>query len=299
MEPRRKLVVATLKGGIGNQLFQYAAGLTVSSQIGAELRVVRRRGSESPLKSDLALEFTSLEEERARRIGLGDSPRGAWTRLKHGAPRRLARGRGQYRVVRQPDTAPFAPNEMEFGSVQTLVLDGYFQHPSWFQASKSAVLERLRIVLPISEVPQGTTVISIRRGDYVPLGWALPFDYYEHALTLIDPGDGPTYLVGDDPLVLELLSDHLKRRGWMCAALPDRGTTPIVRDLALLAAARNVIMSNSTFCWWGVATGEGLTPDRTVLAPSDWLPIEGSTSLLRPDWTLIETRRSDSSSALR
>jgi hypothetical protein len=68
----------------------------------------------------------------------------------------------------------------------------------------------------------------------------------------------------------------------------------VTRDLALLATAEQVVMSNSTFCWWGVVAGQTPGRERVVIAPRPWLMGAGldgkadEDSLLRPEWLTVD-----------
>ena len=53
--------------------------------------------------------------------------------------------------------------------------------------------------------------------------------------------------------------------------VPTFEGSPGITDLAVLAGAGSVIMSNSSFCWWGVTAGDSeARPDRTVFVPTPW-----------------------------
>jgi hypothetical protein len=136
-------------------------------------------------------------------------------------------------------------------------------------------------------------VISLRRGDYVRLGWDLPLEYYDSALRLLEPGNIPIWIIGDDALVIELVSEKWRRQGLNVLALPDLGISNTRRDLALLVRAKNVIMSNSTFCWWGVVTGNlhRRETSRRIISPNRWLPLPGADSLINPSWESVFINR--------
>jgi hypothetical protein len=291
--PPNRVVVVVLKGGLGNQLFQYAAGTTAAQQLNAVLTVDGTGAGAALLDNALGIEVVQATPETLRRLAIG-APGHSTTRVMQRIHRRTLHATGKVRYERQNHRDAHAPMpELEpRGNIVGLHLDGYFQHPTWFSASLTGIAARLgnRLKKVAShELGRGATVISFRRGDYVPLGWDLPLGYYERALQMVPPTDGPVWVVGDDQMVIELIRDWLDGRGWTTSAPPDLGADPLVRDMALLGAAERVVMSNSTYCWWGVNAGDpdSTRSERTIITPASWLPLSGSATLVRPHWNAI------------
>ncbi len=79
------------------------------------------------------------------------------------------------------------------------------------------------------------------------------------------------FVVGDDSFFLDLARDWLVSRGIAAQRVPSFEGSPGITDLAMLAGAGSVIMSNSSFCWWGVTAGDSeARPDRRVFVPTPW-----------------------------
>ncbi len=278
-------VIVRLKGGLGNQLFQLAAGRSLAEKLGAELLTFARGGA-SPLTRELGIELTDLSVDVAEEVGL--APATGVRRIASSIGRRLRSKRGDLLVLRQPEHTPFAPMAIQIPSAaRTVVLDGYFQHPTWFEPALPGIVGAMLAALPLESVPDNGCVLSFRRGDYVPLGWALPWDYYEAALERIGAIDGSVWLVGDDPMVLELVADRLEGRGIVCSDAPAMKGSSMQRDLALIAASTRLIMSNSTFCWWGAVAGSTTGVPKRTVAPRDWVSMGDGSCLLRPQWTAV------------
>jgi hypothetical protein len=103
----------------------------------------------------------------------------------------------------------------------------------------------------------------VRRTDYLEWagGVALPASYYEEALARIEaPADEPVVVIGDD---LEWFRSevHVDRSVGL-----ERNHEAV--DLLLLSRASSLVLSNSSFAWWG-----GWLNRRAarVLAPRHWL----------------------------
>ena len=115
-------------------------------------------------------------------------------------------------------------------------------------------------------------MLHVRGGDYRGLGWQLDIDYYERSLTLLgDPS--VVRIVTDDRAAGEEVAAMCTRCGWACAV--ESPGASAVDDFWTLAAARRLVMSNSTFCWWAAQVGDAHwgagSAGRVVVFPQQWV----------------------------
>jgi len=290
------------QGRLGNLFFVYAAGLTVQKFRGGTLHLLDWRTPSAP-------EFIAYLDPTGVG-GLPQSFRGfrffARRRLIDKVLHRIIRGlrellrwlcvlARQLQIVEQRSAFSPIVDDIECLDSRNLLLLGYFQHPTWFEPSLDVVTEKIWVGLSqhVARLfDADATVISVRRGDYVRLGWDILPSYYERAIDALGPIEGPIWITSDDPVAAKAMLEPLLRdRNLEAVPLPNLDTSPSMRDFALLCVARNVIMSNSTFCWWGTVTGQlhgGQSPKK-VVCPSPWLATyPDSDVLIRPDRTLIE-----------
>jgi hypothetical protein len=104
----------------------------------------------------------------------------------------------------------------------------------------------------------------VRRTDYVTIldGLALPAAYYRRSLDLLDVApQTPVLFIGDD------LSEVRAVFGGGPQVRFEENSAPL--DFQLLLNAQALVLSNSTFAWWGAWLNT--LPSRQVLAPRDWL----------------------------
>jgi hypothetical protein len=107
-------------------------------------------------------------------------------------------------------------------------------------------------------------------------------------------------VTSDDRLAATALSEVLRSKGYDACTAADVDVHPheeadpvdtVLRDFCLIANARNVVMSNSTFCWWAAALGDALNRpgERIVAYPKGWIdfPDEASDGMVRPGWTVV------------
>lgn len=289
-----KLVVTKLQGGLGNQLFQLCAGLSIAEERGAKaLFDVSSTGShELNAVLDLVIDVAKPSDLRLAGFGVAEA---VFTKRLLRARRKFLVRTGRLEFFQQRSDMAFQKycSEALSRRARYVYLNGYFQHPSWCErhiVEVTQLVERFLRSIPEVEGLESGTVISFRRGDYVRLGWDLPMGYYESALRLIEPSNEPIWIVGDDALVIELIAEKWRVQGLDIRAMPELGVPDIQRDLAFLMRARQVIMSNSTFCWWGVMAGDVYrnTSPRRIIVPSRWLPLPGSESLIQTSWESVK-----------
>jgi hypothetical protein len=152
------------------------------------------------------------------------------------------------------------------------------------------------------QLPSFDLAVHLRRGDYVSLGRELSFDYYVRSLASIpDPGKR-VVVTSDDELTARTFCEYLSARGYDAHTALDaeeseldsplRKTDPVLYDFCLISNAKNVIMSNSTFCWWATVVGDSLPEvpnERVVAYPRGWVWFQDDISdgLVQPHWTVV------------
>ncbi|MEB3242528.1 MAG: hypothetical protein VKO44_02735 [Cyanobacteriota bacterium] len=296
------------QGGLGNQLFQVVLARTLAEHQGRRLvvdsvllhsRLRRWRGltprSLSPLLSELlpdprATPWHHCARERlAARLAdrwpgaSGDGARRDAVLTDAGLARAAARGEllEQLRMIR--------------------VLRTHATHPALYGAPFHRAWRAIAAALqPLAGPDPPTVALHARRGDYLhPRSGFLPLlpGYYQRALAAVDTlsGAGARGLRSDpeDPPPLHVFSDdpawcqaHLTAPGWTPRLEAGRPET----DLARLAAARVLILSNSSFSAVAAQLARLRDPATAVIAPDRWLLKEdGRLGDLRgPDWLTVE-----------
>jgi hypothetical protein len=206
----------------------------------------------------------------------------------------------RYRIFPFPDFDP-KPATMPHWSLYRI--RGYFQHRSWFERSLSSVITLLEMTTSEmrASLPSFDLCVHLRRGDYLNFGWDLSFDYYVRCLEVMPSRISSVVVTSDDPLVAMTFALYLKSNGYdalTATQLESNGDTsqrqldPVLYDFCLMANAKNVIMSNSTFCWWATALGDSVNErphERLVAYPRGWLGFlpDDSDGLVQATWQQI------------
>ena len=267
------MIVVRLTGGLGNQMFQYALGRTISLARGVPLRVDIGVFA-SDRKRAYRLDNLKIQAEVATPADM----RGLRPRF-----RKLARrsetlfGRSPRRVFeRGPGFDPTV-----FDCASTAYLDGYWQSERYFADIRDTLLEDFQPRRPLSEGRQEllariaeTTAVSVhvRRGDYVTNAKVSAFhgycsaDWYRAAMqAMAAQVENPTFFVfSDDPAWVrsDLGSD------WPMHVV-DFADDREYEDLHVMARCRHHVIANSSFSWWGAWLNQ--RADKTVIAPRQWL----------------------------
>ncbi len=279
-----KKIVVALEGGLGNQMFQYAAGRALSLRVGApltlDLRPLLRQGHRAYSLGAFRLSEAALITEGTPLGRAGKFRR--WLRKLTGGERTFKEAGFSYDETIRHVNAPTR-------------LEGYYQSERYFAeaaeviradftptAEESGRLDALAARL----LPPGPKLsLHIRRGDYTnPATMAVHGlmgpDYYARARRLVAERTGPsTACVFTDDAAwvranLELPADSV---------FVSEHTGSAVEDLILMSRCCHHITANSSFSWWGAWLNPN--PGKVVVTPACWFqPAAGlDTRDLRPE----------------
>jgi Glycosyl transferase family 11 len=294
-------VVVRQISGLGNQLFQYAAGKYYASRHGAEMRMAIEpeqnafsHGYPRPfLLSHFSITAPVAELTATEKRIL------ATRRSLQPAVALLKRLRG-IQVFRE-DIAQryrFLQDLPLEKNVRMLYLAGYWQ------AHRIAddIGDTLRIDLQLKQTARGKNLtvleqiaqsenpvsLHVRRGDYtlaIEGNIALPLEYYSRAITMMQERlHNPTFFVFSDDI--EFTKANLPR-DLRVVFVDHNDSASSHEDLRLMSSCHHHIIANSTFSWWGAWLNG--RPDKIVMAPKYWHLKHDSyyPDLLPSDWILI------------
>lgn len=131
-----------------------------------------------------------------------------------------------------------------------ILLNGYFQN----YRNYAPYYDRIRHWMRQDEATRANAtahdlVVHVRRGDYIGYKWALPFEYYEEAITKYRPPNAEVWIATDDR------NDPFfnRFRQWRPKYIKADDRTTI----AIMARARVLVMSRSSYSWWPAILSEG------------------------------------------
>lgn len=237
-----------LRGGLGNQLFGFAAGFEIASRSGLALHLDTSllQTQSGPYRDFQLLSLTGQQ-------------------VSHGPERTVAK---TYKETRFSFERRF---DQVYGPV---FLDGYFQSTQYFRSTSE---ELRRIIHRTHEYNLGRESaitpfigLQIRRGDYLQTPHreyhgVIPFKYFLEVSSYLrqQVGDLPVVIFSDDPSEAERLSVQIPDSAPHKAG---RNSRPM-EILGYLSGARALGISNSSFGWWSAFLAGDSVP---VAAPKPW-----------------------------
>ena len=143
--------------------------------------------------------------------------------------------------------------------------------------------------LPFKQSAKKSNILAVhvRLGDYkneTSFG-CLGKKYYQLALDNITSKSqiDEIWLFSDEPL-LAIAYIPLKHQG-IVKVVPEAST---VETIHLMSLASCYIIANSTFSWWGAFLS--VNPDATVLAPENWFKhLNSPVGILPPEWKTLDS----------
>lgn len=287
------MITFQAQGGLGNQLFQYAAARRLALRLGCQLVIDHHwfdhpRPGETPRPLELNRYPVAMRLATPSELLRWAPLRSRWARyLKPLLPMNLVREHG-HGVNRNVLSAP--PNSY---------LSGFWQSEAYFADIRNELLNELTpSAMPSEEDQQVINRINnsvavsvhVRRGDYVTLKSASAYhglcslDYYRAAIQhLAERVNNPTlFIFSDDP---EWTRSNLVSSFPTCY-VEHNSAANAFQDLRLMSLCQHHIIANSSFSWWGAWLAE--RQDGVVVAPERWYAGDRPTPDLIPArWTRI------------
>lgn len=296
-----KALTTQLLGGLGNQMFQYAAGRGLA--LDNDLRLL--------VDASILEDHSPGRHEVNRHYGLGifelevekASPAQRWFYNAQGLPlpvKALAR-------FLRPISARLIYRESSFAYDEALLrqapapryIHGLWQSYRYFEPVAAEIVRDFAFREPLpdaltesaSGLQRPTAVcLNVRRGDYVHGSCAgsmgfVGIDYYRAADKAMRQhlACEPTYFVFSDDI--EWCVQHL---GWLgpqtVFVSHEHAGEHFGAYLQLMSLGANFIIPNSTFAWWAAWLSKA--PEKKVIAPARWFldPSVDTSQLCPPSW---------------
>ncbi len=261
-----------MQGGLGNQMFQYAAGLSAAHKLNTNL------------KMDLSW-FDNLKEVDTPRFYEIDNfnikqdfiRANQYYFINDSIKKRLL-SNGKVRLNTYKE--PHFEYDNNFKKIKNnTYLEGYFQTEEYFKYIRPEILKRFSVKHEPSTrskeiidmaLKYESVSLHIRRGDYVTNQSASKFhglmgeDYYNKAISIMNKKiKKPKYFIFSDEI------DWVKKnfdlpKGSVLITHNKSG----IEDMRIMIECRHNIIANSSFSWWGAWLGQN--KDKKVIAPKVW-----------------------------
>ncbi|SDH63097.1 alpha-1,2-fucosyltransferase [Propionivibrio dicarboxylicus] len=288
MSEAPRSVVVGLSGGLGNQMFQYAAGRALAHRLNTRLI--------------LDLSWFSGQSERHYALTpfrIEANLQSAWPSLPTKAQSLISRlsRRWMPRIMGVPVwREPHFHYAQDFAAIQSPVfLEGFWQSERYFKDVRQQLQSEFSLRDPMPPACQAVLdkiracdalCIHVRRGDYLSNPIAAKVhgtcstDYYRDGVSELSRKlkTPHAFVFSDEP---DWARDSLT---FDCPMTVVDINTPTDAhlDLLLMSACRHFVIANSSLSWWAAWIGED--ENTTVIAPTRWfLTADKDTSDLLPD----------------
>ena len=273
------MIISNIIGGLGNQMFQYAAARAHSLRLDKALKVDTRDFSKYKLHQGFELDkLFNVSTE----IASGTDLKLILSWQKARIMRRIFR-RPQLKFLRHRNYVV----EPQFGYWKgvnqlkdNIYLDGYWQSEKYFIEFSDKIRADFTFKLPFSKqnaeiakyIAQANAVsLHVRRGDYVnnkknAFISVCSLDYYRAAIEQTKSQvDKPVFFVFSDDIDWVKSNFVLDKK---TVFVSHNDGSESFNDMRLMSLCKHHIIANSSFSWWGAWLNAN--PNKIVIAPKQW-----------------------------
>ena len=277
------MIIIKIKGGLGNQLFQYAVGRALALHhrlpLKLDLTIFKTYKLHRYLLDQFAIQADIATEDEI--IKLKGRNNVLFSALRKAG---LIKRKSYLKETRSSyfDASVFKNDDV--------YLDGYWQNELYFSDIREELLRDLTSISSMSELgvvyiegikKSNSVSLHVRRGNYLNLKNfnVLEINYYMKAVEYIRKNvEKPTFYIFSDDL--EWCKNSL---GFLDNCIFVDSTKTEIDDLKLMSFCKHNIIANSSFSWWGAWLNQNCK--KTVIAPKGWLLNDpGSSNVILSDW---------------
>ena len=284
-------------GGLGNQLFIYAAGYSASIRQGVPLFI------DDSWFANQSERFYELDTFASAGIKVSEKIQKLFAHRSRQA--RLARLVASRLNVPPFKTIPekklFSFNPDALAAPPGVRLTGFLQSYKYFEDVAHQIREQLLSIIDPSPwflETQSTLAslgpwvsVHVRRGDFLNKGTRevhgiVSGSYYSGALKIMErliPEVIPVVFSDDPKAASKMLRDEYPRSIF----IDSPATSANIESVVLMSQSAGSIIANSSFSWWGAWLGD--KPIRPVIAPRPWMDDPGfhELELFPPGWLTL------------
>jgi hypothetical protein len=298
------MIITKLKGGLGNQMFQYATGFAVATKNQTIHKIdisgyddIHITNSDTPRKFGLSIfKITSpiaLSDEIEKAKYPFNILSKAWRFFKQ-------------KILKQNYTDYNPKLFKKISKESDFYLDGFFQSEKNFAEFAPQIRQEFTFkkeffdekIKQLAEVMQKENSVSIhvRHGDYLndkktnKYHGVLSVEYYEDAIELItEKIHKQKNIAKNTPPVFYIFTDDEK---WTDKNFPtftniSKNYFKDHEEMYLMTQCKHHIIANSSFSWWGAWLNKN--SDKIVIAPTKWTAGKSNPhpNIIPETWTKI------------
>jgi hypothetical protein len=290
------MIISRLIGGLGNQMFQYAAGLALAEK--RRCRLVLDSSGFKTYWRPLALQVYKLDPQSQ----ISDAE------IYRSGARVFSWSPPFFHKISPYKEPHFHLDPGFFEAPRFSYLDGYWQSHKYFDFARQKILDSFTVTAPLSEKTRqrieeidaleargiACVAVHVRRGDYVSnpnanaVHGTCEMDYYWSGLKILEEHSSAkefrVYLFSDD---IAWVSEEFRRRGIAAIPVDHNDSEHGYEDIEIMRHCSHFVIANSSFSWWGAWLSQARS--KWVVAPKNWFRDAqmNSADLIPLDWIRI------------
>lgn len=274
------MIIVKLMGGLGNQLFQYAAGKALAIKHNTELKV-----DLSFLNNEIDITYTKrnleLDVFNTSYSVASDEELELFTKkniLQKILKKYFNINLTKFYIANQTG---FEYNIDFLSYPDNTLLIGFWQSQNFFSTIREILLKELTIKKTMSQdclmahdaiVNSNSVSLHIRRGDYVSdknansFHGILPLEYYYNAMNYLNQltSNLKVFVFSDD---IDWVKSNLKLKNESVYIDFNKNENSVF-DMYLMSLCKYNVIANSSFSWWGAWLNQH--PNKVVISPKLW-----------------------------
>lgn len=249
---KKNKIAVVIKGGLGNQLFQYYTALNLANKYNRELiLLVNGYG------------YDNIRTYKLQPIFNG----------------RLIKNRFKQYLTKKFYFEIYEKKDFEWQKIileerRNYFLEGYWQNEKYFQSIRSKIVKQIGQQEPSNLFQkEGNSqvehvAVHVRRGDYlnsknINIHGVCDEKYYKSAISLLRKElDAPQFIFFSDDIVW--CKKTFNNQGYKFSEKKDDWI-----DLLRMKSCDHFIISNSTYSWWAAWLNDN--ENKIVIAPKKWI----------------------------
>ena len=285
------MIIISIFGGLGNQMFQYACGKSLAEKLGVELKLdISHLIDRTPRENFTYRDFELGQFQIKDQIATPDEVRKFIPNLWNASQFVIQ----FYKVIRYFNGNNYYfekkkyQYENRFESIKAnTYLYGYFQSEKYFIQNKYLITNSFKLKnnldiynnTLLSKINSENSVsVHIRRGDFLQSSFNLldVKSYYEKAIDFIQNKiENPVfYFFTND---FEWTKENFDRFDINKTIINHNNGDKSYIDMVLMSSCKHNICANSSFSWWGAWLNQH--SDKIIIAPKQWFKNQEDTFL--------------------
>ena len=291
------MIIVKLFGGLGNQMFQYAAGYALAQQFNTNLFLDIRMYQKFNMHNGFELNrvfnndiFIANKKIIKQAIG--------WHYYLNS--KLLSNLFNFYRH----DNLLTENNLLSHNKLilkNDYYLNGYWQSEKFFLRYKDHVLKQFEFKKPLTKKNLNisrlinnsinSVSIHVRRGDYVAtlknksVHDVCTLSYYQKAIELIESKlNNPTYFIFSDDISWAKGNLNIRNNFYY---IDSNKKDDSYNDMRLMSLCDHNIIANSSFSWWGAWLNKN--KNKIVISPDRWFANNNNTTIIPDSWQVVQS----------